>query len=87
VSVSSHDAGDALHASVSDVTVTRSERGGAVVYGVPYSEHSSWAELVDCVRELSPAGSATRVIPTVNARSRAAAEDMVAQLRAAAAEA
>ncbi len=32
------------------------------VYGVAYSEHSSFNELVDCLRVLSP----RRVIPTVN---------------------
>ena len=64
-----------------DVVMTRSERKGAVVYGVPYSEHSSFPELVACVRELAPAGSPTRIIPTVNARSAEAAATMVASLR------
>ena len=32
------------------------------MYGIPYSEHSNYAELRDCVASLRP----KRLIPTVN---------------------
>lgn len=39
-------------------------REGAVeVVGIPYSEHSSWNDLRDCVGALRP----KKIIPTVNA--------------------
>ncbi|CAM9241294.1 unnamed protein product, partial [Phaeothamnion confervicola] len=41
--------------------LTRRESGGMVLYGVPYSEHSSFVELRDCVRYFG----ARRVVPTV----------------------
>ena len=40
---------------------TRKE-GVATVYGIPYSEHSNYAELRDCVASLRP----KQLIPTVN---------------------
>ncbi len=41
--------------------------GAATVYGVPYSEHSNFAELRDCVASLRP----KRLIPTVNVTDQA----------------
>lgn len=61
-------------------SVQRSRDGKVVVHGIPYSEHSSWTELVDCVRTLCP----RKVVPTVNAgterASRAVAERFAALL-------
>jgi hypothetical protein len=51
--------------------------GGVTLYSVPYSEHSSFAELQECVAFLDP----LRIIPTVNCRSAADAERLVARLR------
>jgi len=47
------------------------------LYSVPYSEHSSFDELRDCVAWLDPA----RIIPTVNCRSQADADYLVSLLR------
>jgi DNA cross-link repair 1A protein len=53
--------------------------GDAVsAHGIPYSEHSSWHELRDCVRALRP----RRLIPTVNAGSRAAQQAITDRLAA-----
>ena len=41
--------------------------GVATVYGIPYSEHSNFAELRDCVASLRP----KRLIPTVNVTDQA----------------
>ena len=42
--------------------VSRQEKGPLVIYGVPYSEHSSFSEL----REMVKLVGARQVVPTVN---------------------
>lgn len=51
---------------------TRRE-GNVTIYGIPYSEHSSFAELRDCVKRLKP----KRLIPTVNCPDAASARAIV----------
>ena len=51
---------------------TRRE-GRVTIYGIPYSEHSSFAELRDCVKRLKP----KRIIPTVNCPDTASARAIV----------
>ena len=62
-------------------TVQRRAGGRVTLFSMPYSEHSSWEELREAVAALAHS-PATRVIPTVNARSAEAAERMVEALRA-----
>lgn len=52
-------------------------RGGITLYGIPYSEHSSFTELQDCVNFFQP----QTIVPTVNCRNSAEAEETVRQLR------
>lgn len=51
------------------------------VVRVPYSEHSSFTELQQCLQFLAPASSSCKVIPTVNCRSAEDARAMLALLR------
>ena len=48
------------------------------VIGLPYSEHSSWPELQDCIAYLRP----KRIVPTVNAESPDQAHSLVGRLAA-----
>jgi len=54
------------------VTVQRPSQSVALV-GIPYSEHSSWHDLRQCVATLRP----KRLIPTVNAATRSQQEALV----------
>jgi len=58
--------------------VTREEKGPLVLYGVPYSEHSSFPEMRAMVELLRPG----RVVPTVNARNPQRRAEMLALLAA-----
>lgn len=49
--------------SIASGIVSSQTRGSFTVHGVPYSEHSSFPELVDCLDCLKP----KRIIPTVSA--------------------
>lgn len=52
-------------------------RGKVTIHSVPYSEHSTFAELRQCVAWLKP----SRIIPTVSAHSKVAADKQVAKFR------
>lgn len=56
---------------------TGGRAGRFTVFGVPYSEHSSFGELRACVQWLDP----VKIIPTVNCKSSAHAREMEALLR------
>ena len=49
-------------ATTTNSIVKTQRKGNFTVHSVPYSEHSSFPELVDCVRSLKP----RRIIPTVS---------------------
>ena len=51
------------------------QEGNVKVYGIPYSEHSSFTELRDCVAALRP----SKLVPTVNATNHAAAETIISR--------
>jgi len=68
-----HGGGATSRRAQHDPSVTARFRGGVTLYGVPYSEHSSFAELRECVAWLG----ARRVVPTVNAGK---AQEMLALL-------
>ena len=58
--------------------VTCTKSGAVSIYGIPYSEHSSFSELVDCLLCLRP----ENIIPTVNAaNSRAQVDALVSSCR------
>ena len=60
------------------VSTRRSKDGSLAIHSVPYSEHSSFPELVDCLACLRPA----RIIPTVAAsKSREQVQLLLAGLR------
>ena len=51
--------------------------GGVTLFSVPYSEHSSFPELRECVAALNP----VEIVPTVNCRDKRAADALVSLLR------
>ena len=53
--------------------ITTQTMNGITVHGVPYSEHSSFKELIDCVQCLKP----KKIIPTVNCSSSSAQIDLL----------
>jgi DNA cross-link repair 1A protein len=60
------------------LSTCQSDPSGAVrVYGIPYREHSSFAELCDFVRLLNPQS----IIPTVNCHSERSVKKQVDALR------
>jgi DNA repair metallo-beta-lactamase len=50
------------------------------LYSLPYSEHSAFSELVDCVSTLA-LPSTVRIVPTVNCRSAAQCKTLTDLLR------
>jgi DNA cross-link repair 1A protein len=56
-------------------TVTK--RPGIVLYGVPYSEHSSFRELRQCVAFMRPG----RIVPTVNNSNNQKVQAMLSLLK------
>lgn len=55
--------------------VKRREQDGTLSYSIPYSEHSSWVELRECVRAFRP----KKLIPTVNVSDSASFDRMIAK--------
>eukprot|EP00753_Platysulcus_tardus_P008394 PLAT1595.2.p1 GENE.PLAT1595.2~~PLAT1595.2.p1 ORF type:complete len:137 (-),score=62.51 PLAT1595.2:66-476(-) len=53
------------------------EKGEVTLLRLPYSEHSSFAELRDCVDWLRPG----KIVPTVDARTKAAVQRQIGLLR------
>jgi DNA cross-link repair 1A protein len=59
--------------------VKTSTKGNLTVHGVPYSEHSSFPELLDCLDCLKP----RKIVPTVSvSKSDAQVDEMVKSLKA-----
>lgn len=56
--------------------VSRQEKGPLVIYGVPYSEHSSFSELREMVQMIG----ARQVVPTVNGGTPQKVRDMLSLL-------
>jgi hypothetical protein len=55
--------GWSLGSKPSSSVVSSRRSGNLTIHSVPYSEHSSFPELVDCLECLKP----QRIVPTVNA--------------------
>jgi hypothetical protein len=59
--------------------VKTTTKGNLTVHGVPYSEHSSFPELVDCLQTLRP----RKIVPTVSvSKSDAQVDVLVKSLKA-----
>lgn len=55
--------------------VKKREQDGTLSYSIPYSEHSSWVELRECVKAFRP----KKLIPTVNVTDSASFDRMIAK--------
>jgi DNA cross-link repair 1A protein len=58
----SHSSSKKAGAASGSSIISTTTRGKFTVHGVPYSEHSSFPELLDCLRCLKP----KRIVPTVS---------------------
>jgi DNA cross-link repair 1A protein len=56
--------------------LSKRAKGSDIIYGAPYSEHSSYSELLDCVRYLNP----KRIVPTVNCSTQEKVREQLALL-------
>ena len=65
------------HSSKGNSIITTTSRNNLTVHGVPYSEHSSFPELLDCLKCLKP----KQIIPTVSvSKSRQQVELLLSHL-------
>jgi hypothetical protein len=55
--------------------VKKRQQDGTLSYSIPYSEHSSWVELRECVRAFRP----KKLIPTVNVTDTESFDRMIAK--------
>ena len=60
----------------SENLLSSTQQGPDFIYGAPYSEHSSFPELLDCVRYLNP----RRIVPTVNCSTHEKVQQQLALL-------
>eukprot|EP00549_Striatella_unipunctata_P003640 CAMPEP_0118694582 /NCGR_PEP_ID=MMETSP0800-20121206/12617_1 /TAXON_ID=210618 ORGANISM="Striatella unipunctata, Strain CCMP2910" /NCGR_SAMPLE_ID=MMETSP0800 /ASSEMBLY_ACC=CAM_ASM_000638 /LENGTH=109 /DNA_ID=CAMNT_0006593091 /DNA_START=33 /DNA_END=362 /DNA_ORIENTATION=- len=70
----SHTSNNNSSSGKDNLVSSRGKGNDMCVYSVPYSEHSSFPELVDCIACLKP----KKIIPTVNVRN---SEEQVNKLK------